>query len=366
MYDGNAVPIEAVTVSVYRVPTATPESDGTLAWDSTTLVFVEVHAAGLCGVGYSYADEATATLIHERFAKILVGRDALATAARWCDMRVDVRNIGGTGVAAMAISATDNALWDWKAKFMGVPLVTLLGAARDSIPVYGSGGFTSYTDRQLQEQLSGWASEGLRAVKMKVGREPNRDFARVSAARRAIGDGVELFVDANGAYTRKQALSLAQGFADSKVTWFEEPVSSDDLEGLRLLRDRAPAGMDISAGEYGYGPDYFRRMLEAQAVDTLQADATRCCGLTGFMSAAALCEAFNVPLSSHCAPTLHLAATCSARAAIHLEYFFDHVRIEQMLFEGVRKPVDGVLTADLSRPGIGIELKKEDAECYRI
>jgi L-alanine-DL-glutamate epimerase-like enolase superfamily enzyme len=366
MYDGNAVPIEAVTVSAYRVPTATPESDGTLAWDSTTLVFVEVHAAGLSGVGYSYADEATATLIHERFVKILVGRDALATAARWSDMRVDVRNIGGTGVSAMAISAADNALWDWKAKFMGVPLVTLLGAARESIPVYGSGGFTSYTDRQLQEQLSGWASEGLRAVKMKVGREPRRDFARVSAARRAIGDELALFVDANGAYTRKQALSLAQGFAESKVTWFEEPVSSDDLEGLRLLRDRAPAGMDISAGEYGYGPDCFRRMLEAEAVDTLQADATRCCGLTGFMSAAALCEAFHVPLSSHCAPTLHIAATCSARAAIHLEYFFDHVRIEQMLFDGVRKPVDGVLTADLSRPGIGIELKKEDAECYRI
>jgi L-alanine-DL-glutamate epimerase-like enolase superfamily enzyme len=201
---------------------------------------------------------------------------------------------------------------------------------------------------------------------MKVGREPQRDPARVAVARRAIGDEVQLFVDGNGAYTRKQALLLAQSFAESRVRWFEEPVSSDDLEGLRLLSERAPPGMNVSAGEYGYVPDYFRRMLEAQAVDVLQADATRCCGLTGFMGVAALCEAFHVPLSSHCAPALHVAAACAARPAIHLEYFFDHVRIEQMLFDGICVPHDGVLAPDLSRPGLGIELKKKEAECYRI
>jgi len=366
MRDVNAVPIEAVIVSAYRVPTATPESDGTLAWDSTTLVWVEIQAAGLCGGGFSYADKATAKLVHERFVKLLVGCDALAIAARWHDMRVNVRNLGAAGVSAMAISAVDNALWDWKSKFMGVPVVTLLGAAHESIRIYGSGGFTSYTDQQLRDQLSGWAGEGIRAVKMKVGREPERDLARVAVARRAIGNDVALFVDANGAYTRKQALLLAQGFAESNVSWFEEPVSSDDLEGLRLLRDRAPAGMNISAGEYGYTPGYFRRMLEAQAVDVLQADATRCYGLTGFLGAAALCEAFHVPLSSHCAPALHVAATCAAGPAINLEYFFDHVRIEQMLFDGACVPSDGVLATDLSRLGLGIELKKEDAECYRI
>jgi L-alanine-DL-glutamate epimerase-like enolase superfamily enzyme len=366
MRDVNAVPIEAVIVSAYRIPTATPESDGTLEWDSTTLVLVQIEAGGLSGLGYSYADKATAKLVHERFVKLLAGCDALAIPARWRDMRVDVRNLGAPGISAMAISAVDNALWDWKAKFMGLPLVTLLGAAHESIPIYGSGGFTSYTGQQLREQLSGWAQQGIRAVKMKVGREPQRDLARVAAARRSIGDDVALFVDANGAYTRKQALQMARGFAEFNVSWFEEPVSSDDLEGLRLLRDRAPAGMNISAGEYGYTPGYFRRMLEAQAVDVLQADATRCCGLTGFLGAAALCEAFHVPLSSHCAPGLHVAATCSARPAIHLEYFFDHVRLEQMLFDGVRLPSDGALSVDPTRLGLGIELKKEDAECYRI
>jgi len=123
MRDGNVVPIEAVVVSAYRVPTATPESDGTFEWDSTTLVLVDIHAAGLRGLGYSYADKPTATLVYERFVNLLVGRDALAIAARWRDMRGDIRNLGGPGIAAMAISAVDNALWDWKAKFLGLPLV---------------------------------------------------------------------------------------------------------------------------------------------------------------------------------------------------------------------------------------------------
>ena len=330
----STAPIAALDVSVYRIPTAAPESDGTLEWDSTTLVLVQLEAAGITGVGYSYADQATATLIRDRFVALLVGHDAFAIAARWNDMARAVRNLGREGIASMAISAVDNALWDWKARFLDEPLVTLLGAACDSIPIYGSGGFTSYNEEQLAAQLSAWIAEGAHAVKMKVGRDPSCDAARVALARRAIGKHAQLFVDANGAYARQQALHLAQQFSAHGVSWFEEPVSSDDLVGLRQVRHRAPVGMNVSAGEYGYVPGYFRRMLEAQAVDVLQADATRCGGITGFMAAAALCEAFHVPLSSHCAPCLHVAVTCAARPAIHLEYFSDHVRIERMLFDG--------------------------------
>ena len=87
---------------------------------------------------------------------------------------------------------------------------------------------------------------------MKIGRQPERDVERVRVARAAVGDQAKLFVDANGAYSRKEALAFAHAFAELGVSWFEEPVSSDDLEGLRLLRDRAPEGMDIAAGEYGY------------------------------------------------------------------------------------------------------------------
>jgi L-alanine-DL-glutamate epimerase-like enolase superfamily enzyme len=177
---------------------------------------------------------------------------------------------------------------------------------------------------------------------------------------------VELFVDANGAYDRKQALLKAEQFADLNVTWFEEPVSSDDLEGLRLMRDRSPAGMRIAAGEYGYDERYFRRMVGAGAVDVLQADATRCAGATGFRNADSICEAFCLPLSAHTAPTLHTHLCCAAPRAINVEYFHDHARIEQMFFDGAIKAVKGELRPDLARPGLGLEFKRSDAERYRV
>jgi L-alanine-DL-glutamate epimerase-like enolase superfamily enzyme len=362
----SSAPISNSSVAAYTIPTSSPESDGTLEWNSTTLVVVHVAAGGEQGVGYAYADTATARLIHDKLLPLVGGADALAVNARWIDMTRAIRNLGRPGICSMAISAVDNALWDLKAKLHGCSLCALLGAARASVPAYGSGGFTSYTLRELAQQLGGWANDGMRFVKMKIGREPQRDVERVRTARDAIGAAAERFVDANGAYARKQALDMAKRFADSGVTWFEEPVSSDDLEGLRLMRDRGPGGMAISAGEYGYDLPYFRRMLEALAVDTLQADASRCGGVTGFLAVGALCEAACVPLSCHCAPALHLPLCCAARPAIHLEYFHDHARIEGMLFDGAIVPRGGVLTPDLSRPGLGIELKAPDAERYRV
>ena len=361
-----AAPIQGLRVEAYRIPTDRAESDGTLAWDSTTLVLVEAQAGGETGVGYTYAHAATGTLIADKLAPVVRGKDALATNARWHSMVHALRNEGRPGIAAAAVSAVDNALWDLKGRLLGAPVVQLLGAARERVPVYGSGGFTSYTDGELQEQLGGWAADGMAFVKMKIGREPMRDVARVEAARAAIGAAVDLFVDANGAYARKEALAFADRFRPFGVTWFEEPVSSDDLEGLRLIRDRAPPPIEVSAGEYGYTSWYFRRMLEAGAVDVLQADATRCCGITGFMQAAALCEAFQIPLSSHCGPALHLHPCCAALRTRHMEWFHDHVRIEHMLFDGAPVSKDGHLAPDLSRPGLGLDFKHKDAARYAV
>jgi len=290
--------------------------------------------------------------------------DAMAPQASWDAMVSRTRNLGRPGIASMAISAVDIALWDLKARILDVPLVVLLGGVRSSVPIYGSGGFTSYSDRQLQNQLAGWVQQGIPRVKMKIGRDPQDDARRVGVARKAIGPTAELFVDANGAYCRKQALAQAEAFAAMDVRWFEEPVSSDDLAGLRLLRDRAPAGMEIAAGEYGYEAQYFRKMLAAGAVDVLQADATRCGGITGFLQASALCNAFHLPLSAHTAPAVHTHLGCATTPLRHLEYFHDHVRIETMIFEGVQQPVDGELSPDLSRPGLGIELKKANAQRF--
>jgi len=356
--------IERLDVSAYQIPTDSPESDGTLEWSSTTLVVVEVRADGKSGIGYSFADTATATLIRDKLKQTIVNSDALAVQTSWLAMIRSIRNLGRPGIASMAISAVDVALWDLKARLLNFPALKLFGAVRDAIPVYGSGGFTSYSIPELQRQLAGWAEAGIGRVKMKVGRRPAEDTARVRAAREAVGPAVELFVDANGAYDRKQALAQADRFAEFGVCWFEEPVSSDDLDGLRLLRDRAPAAMEIAAGEYGYDLFYFRRMLDAGAVDVLQADATRCGGWTGFLSAAALCQARSMPLSAHTAPSLHAHVCCAAAPARHVEYFYDHQRIEQMLFEGALQPENGMLRPDPSRPGLGMVFKRTDAERF--
>jgi L-alanine-DL-glutamate epimerase-like enolase superfamily enzyme len=275
-----------------------------------------------------------------------------------------VRNLGGPGVSATAISAVDVALWDLKARLLDQPLVCLLGQVRDKLPLYGSGGFCNYSNAQLQEQLGAWVRSGIPRVKMKIGRDARADRSRVAAAREAIGTDAQLFVDANGGYARKEALAAAEAFGEMKVTWFEEPVSSDDLDGLRLLRDRAPAGVEIAAGEYGYEAPYFLRMLQAGAVDVLQADVTRCGGITGFLQVGALCDAFHVPLSAHCAPALHIHCGCAVSALRHAEYFFDHVRIEHLLFDGVPAPREGALFPDLRRAGHGLHFKPTDAEPY--
>lgn len=360
------IPIERIEVSAYKVPTDHPEADGTYAWDSTTIVIVHAHAVGKEGLGYTYADVATATLIKSLLAGVVEGRDAWAIDGAWHAMVHAIRNLGRPGIVSMAIAAVDAALWDLKARLLDLPLVTLLGAVRPGVPVYGSGGFTSYSPKQLQEQLGGWVEQGIHSVKMKIGTHPEQDVERVRLAREAIGPDAELFVDANGAYSRKQALAFAEKFAELGVTWFEEPVPSDDLEGLHLIRNRAPAGMEIAAGEYGYDLLYFRRMLEAESVDVQQADATRCAGITGFLQVGALCYARSMPMSAHCGPSLHAHPCCAVQSVRNVEYFHDHVRIEHLFFDGVLTPVDGELCPNLSRPGMGLELKRQDAEQWRV
>ncbi len=271
--------------------------------------------------------------------------------------------MGRRGLAATAISAVDVALWDLKAKLLDLPLVRLVGAARPDVPIYGSGGFTNYTDARLAEQLGRVSSDGCRWVKMKVGRDPRRDRERVKVAREAIGDA-GLFVDANGALAAKRALAFADHILIHDVRWFEEPVSSEDLAGLRLLRERIPAPMEVAAGEYIYVVEDARAMLAANCVDVMQADATRCGGVSGFTAIGRMTDAHQIDFSGHCAPSVHLHAACSVPKLRHLEWFHDHVRIEHMLFDGAPIPRDGAIGPDLSRPGLGIALKSGDAERY--
>ena len=347
--------VERVEAAVHVIPTDRPESDGTLEWDATTVVVVRVHGGGETGHGYTYGSAAIADVVRDELAGAVRGADPMAPGAAWAAMTRAVRNSLASGLCAYAISAVDIALHDLRARLLGVSLADALGRWHDSVEIYGSGGFTSYTLDELRLQAEGWMRLGARRVKLKVGRDPAADPERLDAVRTVIGEDVALMVDANGAFTPAAALAAACGpYAQRGVTWFEEPVSSDDVGGLRRVRDGAPPGMEVAAGEYVTDVFGFRRLLDAEAVDVLQADVTRCGGVTGMLRADALAKAHGLALSAHCAPAVSAHVMAACECAIHIEYFHDHVRAEGQLFDGVPKPVDGRLVPDPSRPGLGL------------
>jgi L-alanine-DL-glutamate epimerase-like enolase superfamily enzyme len=361
--------VEDVTAAAYEVPTERPEADGTLAWSSTTLVVVHVTGGGRAGIGYTYADAACKPLIDGKLRAAIAGHDVFETGGAWQAMVRAIRNLGRPGVASCAISAVDAALWDLKATLLAVPVSRLLGQCRDAVPIYGSGGFTTYDEPAARAQLEQWTGEwGIPRVKIKIGEsrgtDEARDLARIAFARQVIGPDADLYVDANGGYTRKQAVRMAHAMAAHGVTWFEEPVSSDDLDGLREVRDQVDP--DVTAGEYGYDLAYFARMVDARAVDCLQADVTRCGGITEWLRAAAVAAGRGLQVSGHCAPSLHAHVAAAVPNLRHLEYFHDHVRIESMLFDGALDPHGGALHPDPARPGLGLALKAADAERFRV
>ncbi|SFC64538.1 L-alanine-DL-glutamate epimerase [Nocardioides terrae] len=361
-------PVTTLDVSVYTVPTDAPEGDGTMAWDATTMVLVTARSGGTTGTGWTYGPAACATLVSDLLTGVVVGRDAMDVPGSFGAMVKAVRNVGRAGVAGYAISAIDTALWDLKARLLDLPLHRLLGAVRVEVPVYGSGGFTTYDESQLREQLTHWTLEQrIPRVKIKIGESwgaaADRDLARMEQARSAIGDA-ELFVDANGGYSRKQAVRVMAAAADLGVRWFEEPVPSDDLDGLREVRDRVTA--DVAAGEYGSDIVYFRRMCAAGAVDCLQADASRCGGITEWMRVAAVAASFGLEVSGHCAPHLHAHAAAATPNLRHLEWFHDHVRIESMFFDGTLDPLGGTIAPSAERPGNGLSFRAQDAARFRV
>ena len=360
------VTVDGVDAAAFTVPTEVPEADGTLSWTSTTLVTATVHAGPVTGLGYTYANPACVPLIADTLAGVVTGADALDVPRGWGMMQRAIRNLGRPGLVSCALSAVDTAWWDAAAKLAGLPLATLLGRARADVPVYGSGGFTSYDDRQLTDQLTGWLDRGMRRVKIKIGdswgTRVDRDLRRVALTRETVGPDTELYVDANGGYGAGQATRVGHRLAEWDVRWYEEPVSSDDLAGLRRVADAVPA--DVAAGEYGYDLVYFARMVDC--VDCLQIDTTRCGGYTEWLRAAALAAAHNLEVSGHCAPSLTVPVAVATPNFRHLEWFADHDRIERMLFDGVPDPAGGAARPDPSVDGSGLHLRTADAQPYRV
>ena len=359
--------ITGIEAAVYVIPTDAPEADGTLSWDETTLVLVTAYADGEVGTGWTYGAGAAAAVVTDMLAGVVRGRSAFDTGGASEAMARAVRNAGRGGVAATAISAVNVALWDLKARLLGLPVADLLGRVRPRVPVYGSGGFTSYDEQQTRDQLAGWLADGIRRVKIKIGEswgaDERRDLDRVALARKVIGPDIELYVDANGGYSTGQAVRVGRQLDAEGVTWFEEPVSSQDLAGLALVRSQVTA--DVAAGEYSWSLADSARLIGAGAVDCLQLDVTRCGGITGFVQGAALAAAHNLHVSAHCAPSLHAHVGAAVVNLRHVEYFHDHQRIEQMLFDGAPRPDGGELTPDPAAAGLGMRLRAADAERFR-
>jgi L-alanine-DL-glutamate epimerase-like enolase superfamily enzyme len=364
------VPVAEVDATAYTIPTGRPEGDGTLTWDSTTWVLVRVVTADPhlpSGLGWTYAPSSAVHVVHDLLSDHVVGRSALDVGATWEAMVRSVRNAGRPGLVSMALSAVDTALWDLRARLLDVPLHRLLGAVRDDVPVYGSGGFTTDPTALLAEQVTGWVECGLPRMKIKIGESwganPRRDLERVALSRRTAGDDVELFVDANGAYDAGRATRLAPCLADLGVTWFEEPVSSDDHTGLRHVRHSTV--LDVAAGEYGDSLAYFAHLLAADTVDCVQVDVTRCGGYTEWVRIAALAAAYGLELSGHCSPSLHVPVALATPRLRHLEWFEDHVRIERRFLEPCPEPDGGVVRATTS-PGHGYAVRETDLASYRV
>ncbi len=362
------VTVESLDARAYSIPTDAPEADGTAAWSATTLVVVQARAAGQVGTGWTYGAAGCAALVNELLGAAVTGRDALAVPGSWEAMVRAARNATRAGAVGYAISAVDVALWDLKARLLNVPLARLFGTVHEAVPVYGSGGFTTYPDERMDEQLTTWVVEQrIPRVKIKIGEswgtQEARDLARIARARGVIGPDAELYVDANGGYQRKQAVRVARAMAEWDVRWFEEPVSSDDLDGLREVRDRTDT--EVTAGEYGTDISYFRRMCAHGAVDCLQIDATRCGGYTEWLRSAAVAASFGLTVSGHCAPNLHAPVAAATPNLRHLEWFHDHVRIESSLFHGALDPTGGTVVPAPDRPGHGMELIDDAAGPYR-
>ena len=347
--------VGGLEVRTFTVPLEEPESDGTLTWDSTTAVVVTAFAGEHRGLGYSYCDRAVATLIESKLVDLVVGGSAMRPPAAHAAMQHELRNAGRPGIGAMAISAVDIALWDLKARLLGLPLADVLPRFHERVPIYGSGGFTSLSPEQLVAQLEGWIDQEIPRMKIKVGRSPAEDPDRLALTRETIGDDIELFVDANGAFNPKKALKWAGVYASFGVSYLEEPVSSEDREGLRTLRDRGPAGMAIAAGEYEWGLPQIDEL--AGCVDIVQADVTRCGGITNMLRADGICRARNKRFSAHCAPALSAHVCTAMQTVSHIEYFHDHVRAEAELFDGTLVPDGGYLRPDPEAFGHGLSLK---------
>ncbi|MBL8670805.1 MAG: mandelate racemase/muconate lactonizing enzyme family protein [Alphaproteobacteria bacterium] len=349
------MPIAAVETGHYRVPLPVALSDsthGTITHFEVVTVRVR-DQAGAEGVGWTYTvgagGGAVADLIGRHCAPLLLGQDADRIEALWQRLWWGLHYGGRGGQTSMAVSAIDIALWDLKARRLGVPLWRLLGGHDPQVPAYAGGIDLDFPLDRLLEQTEANLAKGFRAIKMKVGRPRLADdLARVKALRARLGPDMPLMVDANMRWTADQAIRAARAFRDHDVFWLEEPVIPDDVAGhARVLRD---GGLPVAAGENLHTLWEFQQLIAAGGVSFPEPDATNCGGVTVWMKVAHLAEAANLPVTSHGAHELHVHLLAAVPNRSYLEaHGFGLDRFIARPF----KVVDGLATAP-EDPGHGV------------
>ncbi len=364
------VKIARVGTTLIAIPRDPPISDATaVSMGMGAHCFVHIVTdEGLDGLGMSTASRAVRAVIDYDLKPLLEGADPLNIEGLWQEMFWRVRGIGRKGVAFQAISAVDIALWDLKAKILGLPLYKLLGPCRESVPIYGSGGWTSYTEAELVEEQLGYVERGMTRVKMKVGKDfgssTDEDVQRLRAVRKAVGDDVEIYIDANNGYTAKQAIGMARKFEESNVGWYEEPVLADDIDGLAQVV--AAIDIPVATGEHEYTKYGFKDLMCRGAADIVQPDVGRVGGVTEWMKVAAMADAFNLPVASHSYQLVHLHMACATPNLMVVECLGTREAEDVILYKDCAVPSGPEWSPDPDKPGLGLELDPFALEKYGV
>ena len=272
-------------------------------------LFVHIQTdEGISGLGIGQSSPGVREVIEKTFKELLIGKDPFNIEELWDLMFWKIRGYGRKGVAFCALSAIDIGLWDLKSKALGLPLFKLLGAFRESVPVYGSGGWTNFSESELLSEMTSYVEQGIPRVKMKVGKNfgqsEREDIERLAAVRKEVGDDVAIYVDANNGYFPKQAIYMAKEFEDFQVGWFEEPTLADDPRGLAKISNATT--IPIATGEHEYTKYGFRELMQAEGVDIVQPDVGRVGGVTEWMKVAHMAHGFNLPVAPHAVLLVHL------------------------------------------------------------
>lgn len=309
-------------------------------------------ADGAVGTGYSYTigtgGMSVMKLLELTLAPAIIGRDAYDIEKIWRDLLFLTHATTVGAITAIAMAAIDTALWDLKAKKLGLPLHILAGGAQKSIPLYTTeGGWLHLEHSALVEDALRAKADGFAGAKLKVGRPIHEDMRRISAVREAVGPGFEIFTDANQAFAVDEAIRRARAYEPLDIGWLEEPLPADDIEGHKRLVEHT--SLPIAVGESLYSQLHFREYLERHACSIVQVDVGRIGGITPWLKVAHMAECFNIAVCPHFLMELHVSLCAAVPNARWVEYIpqLDDLTTERMTIrDGKAIPSDA--------PGLGI------------